>query len=156
MSAPTVTLRATTAADVAALFEMQADPESNLLAGTKPRTREVFAAVWEKILQDGKVHACVIESGGAVVGSINMFQADGHDCVGYWISRAHWGRGIASQALAQFLIREPRRPLRATVSTANAASLRILQRCGFRRTGTRMGEETERYLPREVAEMLLE
>lgn len=156
MPAPSVTLRTTTAADVAALFEMQADPESNHLAGTKPRTREVFAAVWEKILQDVKVHACVIESGGAVVGSISMFQAEGHDCVGYWIDRAHWGRGIASQALAQFLVREPRRPLRATASTANAASLRILERCGFRRVGTRMGEETDRYLAREVAEFVLE
>lgn len=155
-----VRLRPVGPADLPALLEIQADPESNIMAGTKPRTREVFFTVWERNFADAGVNACVIEiddaGGSQLVGSIARFQADGHDCVGYWIARAHWGRGIASRALAKFLERERRRPLRATTAGDNAASRQILQKCGFRFVGVRMGEETDRFVAREVTEFVLE
>ncbi|MFN0138116.1 MAG: GNAT family N-acetyltransferase [Phycisphaerae bacterium] len=155
-----VRLRPVGPADLPALFEIQADPESNVMAGTKSRTREVFFTVWERNFVDAGVNACVIEidgaSGSQLVGSIARFQADGHDCVGYWIARAHWGKGIASRALALFLEQEHRRPLRATTAGDNAPSRHILQKCGFRFVGVRMGEETDRFVAREVAEFELE
>jgi RimJ/RimL family protein N-acetyltransferase len=138
------------------------------MAGTKPRTREVFFDVWQRIFADPGVNSRVIEidSGPAaargaghapeIVGSISRFQADGHDCVGYWIARAHWGTGIASRALELFLIEEPIRPLHATAARTNAPSHRILEKCGFRRTGYRMGEETDRFIAREIADFVLE
>ena len=154
--AETLRLRPTTAADLPTLFELQSDLKSNSMAGTKPRTREVFFAAWERNFADPGVNARVIEIGGVVVGSIARFQADGHDCVGYWIARAHWGKGVASRALAQFLAEEPRRPLHATAASSNAPSRHILEKCGFRLTGLRMGEETDRYEAREVAQYVLE
>jgi RimJ/RimL family protein N-acetyltransferase len=153
---PPIRLRRTAAGDLAALFEIQSDPESNEMAGTKPRSREVFFAVWEQHFANPAIHGCVIELDGEVVGSIACFQADGHDCVGYWIARAHWGRGIASRALALFLAEETRRPLHATAASSNEPSRRILEKCGFRCTGVRMGEETERFVAREIAEFVLE
>ena len=90
-----------------------------------------------------------------IVGTIARFQAEGHDSVGYWIARRHWGKGIASQALAMFLAEEPRRPLHATTARTNAASRHILEKHGFRCTGFRMGEETDRYLAREIADFVL-
>ena len=36
-----------------------------------------------------------------------------------------------------------------------AASRHILEKHGFRRTGFRMGEETDRYLAREIADFVL-
>lgn len=164
-----VFLRPVGPADFAAIFEMQSDPVSNAMAGTKPRSREVFFAAWERNLVDPGVTAWMIEivdvpgstpndagRGRTIVGTIARHQADGRDAVGYWIDQAHWGKGIASQAVAQFLKEEHRRPLRATAASNNAASRHILEKCGFRCVGLRMGEETDRYLAREIADYVLE
>lgn len=158
--ADAIRLRPVTPADLAAMFEMQSDPQSNDMAGTKPRTREAFFAVWAQIFPNPAINSRIIELGSGadakIVGSISCFQADGHNCIGYWISKKHWGKGVASRALQMFLLEEPRRPLHATAATSNAPSHRILEKAGFRRVGTRMGEETDRFIPREIADFLLE
>lgn len=155
-----VRLRPAGRGDLPVLFEMQCDSEGNDMAGTKPRTYEAFIAAWERHLADPAINTRVIEIDGAngpeVVGSISCFQADGHDCVGYWIAREHWGRGIASRALRMFLGEERRRPLHATTASNNAPSRHILEKCGFRCVGLRMGEETERFVAREIADYVLE
>lgn len=158
-------LRPVQRTDLNTLYEMQSDPASNAMAGTKPRPREVFFAVWDLHFQNPKINGRVIEAevGGAwqAVGSIACFQVPAHEggelnCVGYWIARAWWGRGVASRALPLFLEVESRRPLHATAASSNTASRRILERCGFRCVNLRMGEETDRYVAREVAEFVLE
>jgi RimJ/RimL family protein N-acetyltransferase len=58
--------------------------------------------------------------------------------------------------VALFLTEEPLRPLHATTARANARSRRILEKCGFRCTGFRMGEETERFVAREIADFVLD
>jgi RimJ/RimL family protein N-acetyltransferase len=71
--------------------------------------------------------------------------------VTYWIDRALWGRGIASAALQSFLsmTTERLRPLFARAASDNAASLRVLEKAGFRRIGVNRdfargrGEEIE-------------
>lgn len=150
-----VSLRRTTADDLETLFVIQTDPESNDMAGTKPRARDVYFAAWERSLAEPGVNSRVILLDGEIAGSIACFQADGHDCVGYWLARDHWGKGIISRALSMFLREETRRPLHATISKTNAASRHILEKNGFRCTGFRMGEETDRYLARELAEFVL-
>jgi len=158
--AEAIRLRPTEPGDLPVLFAMQCDPAGNEMAGTKPRTREVFFATWERIFADAGVNSRVIEVSREgvveVVGGVSCFQAEGHDCVGYWIARAHWGQGVASRALALFLGEERRRPLHATAARTNAPSRRILEKCGFRCVGFRMGEETERFVGREMAEFVLE
>lgn len=149
-------LRPTGPGDLPALYEIQTDPESNEMAGTKPRTREAFFAAWERNFADPEINSRVIEIDGVIVGSIARFQVERHDCIGYWIAREHWGKGIASRALAQFLIEEGRRPLHATTASTNAPSQHILRKCGFRLAGHSMGEETERFTAREIAEFVLE
>ncbi|HYE61142.1 MAG TPA: GNAT family N-acetyltransferase [Phycisphaerales bacterium] len=162
-----VRLRPVGPGDLDALYAMQADAESNAMAGTKPRPRDVFFAVWDKHFVNPLINGQVIEVQRAparaeppayeIAGSIACFQPpDGSNHVGYWIAREHWGRGFASRALPLFLKQEPRRPLHATTAASNAASQRILERCGFRRVGQKWCEETERYLAREVVEWVLE
>ena len=126
------------------------------MAGTKPRSREVFFAAWERNFADPDINSCVIEIDGAIVGTVACFQADGHNAVGYWIARPQWGKGIASRALAMFLAQESRRPLHATAASTNAPSRHILQKCGFRCVGLRIGEETDRFVAREIADYVLE
>ena len=51
--------------------------------------------------------------------------------VGYWLGRRYWGRGVATKALSAFLDLVTTRPLFAHVARHNAASLRVLEKCGF-------------------------
>lgn len=175
---PSIRLRRTEPRDLPALFDIQSDPESNEMAGTKPRPRDVFFSRWDHIFTDPQVNGLIIEELRTsepdtfeLVGSIACFQTDAAgsteavreveqakvlNCVGYWIARPHWGRGIASRALALFLAQETRRPLHATTAATNAASRHILERAGFRLTGTRAGEETDRYLARDIADFILD
>jgi RimJ/RimL family protein N-acetyltransferase len=159
---PVVLLRRPTAEDIPVLFRYQLDPESNRMAGTKPRDEEAFGAVWERILSHPDavgVIARVVVVDGVVVGSISKFKpdgVDGPDAVGYWIAREHWGRGIGSRTLRAFLAEVSVRPLYATAARSNAASIRILGGCGFRLMGYEMGEETERYSAREVGKFVLD
>ena len=149
-------LRPTTLADLPSLFELHLDPDSNKMAGTKPHTEERFRAIWDKILSDPHHEARVILDNGEIVGTINCFKKDNQDEVGYWIDRRHWGRGLATQALTLMIQQITRRPLHATTARANAASIRVLQSCGFRLTGYFNGEETDRYTAGECATFILE
>lgn len=149
--------------DLPKLFEFENDPDSNDMAGTKPRTRAAFFAAWERNFVNPDVHARVIELEDArgdgereVVGTIARFPSDGHDHIGYWISRAHWGRGLASRALRAFLELETRRPLHATTASTNVRSRRILEKCGFVFLCARTDQESERLRRRESAEFVLE
>lgn len=156
---PTIHLRPTTPADLPELFDIQSDPQSNDMAGTKPRTREAFFSIWASHFTNPDINSRVIlldnVNGPELVGGISRFQADGVDCVGYWVARPHWGKGIASRALQLFLAEDSRRPLHATAARANLASRHILEKCGFRCTGFRMGEETDRFIGCEIAEFVL-
>ena len=56
--------------------------------------------------------------------------------IGYWIGEAYWGRGIAGEAVRMICPVAYERlaldRLRAIVRSSNAASVRILERSGFR------------------------
>jgi RimJ/RimL family protein N-acetyltransferase len=65
-----------------------------------------------------------ILAGGRPVGNIGCFGPAGEQEVGYWIGREHWGRGLATSALAAFLGEETVRPLYAHVVKHNVGSIR--------------------------------
>jgi RimJ/RimL family protein N-acetyltransferase len=126
-----VRLRPVEPGDLPRIYEMQLDPESNRMAATIPRTREVFDAHWAKVLDNPGVAPRAILLGDELVGVVSCFPLHDRDHVGYWIDRAFWGRGIASRALWLLLEEVATRPLVATATTSNVASLRVLQKCGF-------------------------
>ena len=130
-----VTIRPVREDDLPILFEHQRDPEANAMAAFPARDREAFMEHWTKILSDQPVLARAIELDGRVAGHVTSFEFEGHREVGYWIDRAFWGRGVATRALAAFLREETRRPLFAGVAPHNAGSIRVLEKCGFERTG---------------------
>jgi RimJ/RimL family protein N-acetyltransferase len=146
-----VSLRPVTPADLPALFEHQADPEGCRMAAVHPRTREVFFARWDDIFRDAGVVPRAIVSGGVLVGAISCFQRDGKDYIGYWLAREHWGKGYATAALRLLLEEVRRRPLWARVATHNPASLRVLERCGFREVERRVSPGDERFMECEEA-----
>jgi RimJ/RimL family protein N-acetyltransferase len=157
---PAITLRRTRPEDVRLLFEAGCDEESNRLAGTKPRGWDEFLARWTEILADADGSATgvvprVILADGRFVGSINIFPQDGLESVGYWIVREQWGRGIASAALALMLAECPTRPLHATASGHNHASLRVLEKHGFAVVSRQWTPETDRARARETVVLAL-
>lgn len=126
-----VVLRDVTEADLHILFEHQRDPDANQMAGFTPRDREAFMAHWAKILMNKTITKKTVLAGKHVAGYAVCFEQGGKSLVGYWIGREFWGKGIATQALAQLLDHVARRPLYAYVAKHNVASIRVLQKCGF-------------------------
>ncbi len=132
-------LRPVIKSDLPTLFEQQADPVSSKLAGVPSRDKEAFDAHWAKILSDAETTLRTIALGDEVVGCVLSFHRNGVREVGYWLGRAHWGKGIASVALARFLTIELRRPLFGGVVQHNPASVRVLEKNGFRLEGEEDG-----------------
>jgi len=132
-------LREVRAADLDAFFAHQRDGESALLAAfTAPDRddRAAFDARWGRLRSDETVRVRTIVVAGAaageVAGHVASFGPPDEREVTYWIDRALWGRGVASLALARFLATvERERPTFARAAADNAASLRVLARCGF-------------------------
>jgi RimJ/RimL family protein N-acetyltransferase len=136
-------LRDVTEDDFAIFFEHQRDPVANRIANFPPRTWGAFAAHWAKVLADRSVTKRTVLVEGRVAGNIVTFEQDGEREVGYWIGREYWGKGIATEALSQFLDHiEVHRPLYAVVAKHNVGSIRVLKKCGF----TTVGEEDEGYI----------
>ena len=101
--------------------------------------RAAFERRWARLRSDSSTTNRVIEIDGRVVGHIASFDLEGHREVTYWIGREDWGRGIATRALQEFLQLEESRPLYAGAASDNAASIRVLTKCGFRVVGKGRG-----------------
>ena len=117
--------------DLPLFFAHQQDPVAVEMVAFTSRDRAAFDQHWAKLLADETNLVRTIVVDGDVVGNIGSFTRDGVREVGYWIDRAYWGRGVATAALAAFLRLEQTRPLYAGVAKHNAASLRVLEKCGF-------------------------
>ena len=138
----TVTLRDVTEADLPVFFEFQRDPVANEMAAFPARDREAFMEHWTaNILGNDTGRSRTILLDGEVVGNMLSWEQSGDTLVGYWIGREHWGKGVASRALALFLVEVDIRPLHAHVAKHNAGSLRVLEKCGFRVVGEQTSEE---------------
>ena len=143
-----VRLRDVREEDLPIFFEHQKDPEANRMASFDARAEAPFMEHWAKILRDGNVVVRTIEVEGRVVGNIGSWEHDGERDVGYWIGREEWGKGVATAALSAFLGELNTRPLHAHVATHNIGSIRVLEKCGFERTGppTTAGDGVEELL----------
>jgi len=120
--------------DLGVLFEHSTDREAiRMAAFTSPEAadRTNFERRWARLRSDGSTTNRVVEIDGRVVGHIASFDLEGHREVTYWIGREDWGRGIATRALQEFLQLEATRPLYAGAASDNAASIRVLTKCGF-------------------------
>ncbi|HBS28926.1 MAG TPA: N-acetyltransferase [Phycisphaerales bacterium] len=149
-------LRPVELADLPALYTHQADPEAIRMAVVNPRDPDAFDRHWRTVLTNPEVHARAIIADGVLVGSVNAFKLEGRDTVGYWIAREHWNRGIATRALALLLQEVPVRPLHATAARTNTASIRVLERCGFRITGHTLSPRCDRYPECETTHLVLD
>ncbi len=129
-----VSLREAAVDDLPILFEQQRDPEANEMAAftvANPDDREAYLARWTRLLDEAGIHIMTILYGDEIAGSVLSYEEDDRTEVSYWLGRDFWGRGIATHALAQFLLQQRSRPLFARVAQDNFGSIRVLEKCGF-------------------------
>ena len=127
-----VALRPVEPRDLGVFFEHQLDVEAAQMAEFASRDGRAFIAHWGRIAADPEAFVRTITCDGEVVGNVVRWVADGVPCVGYWIGREHWGKGIASRALAEFVDLLHDAVVWARVSPRNRGSIKVLECCGFR------------------------
>jgi RimJ/RimL family protein N-acetyltransferase len=125
-------LRTVKEEDLPIFFEHQLDAAAVRMAAFPSREREAFLAHWRtKVLRPENLNRTVVVD-GQVAGYLCCWEQDGKRLIAYWLGREHWGKGIATRALSEFLVLEPTRPIHAWVAVHNVGSLRVLEKCGFR------------------------
>lgn len=147
-----VALRDVREGDLPTFFEQQLDSSANHMAAftsKDPTDRDAFMAHWATILGDDTISTRTILFEEQVAGHIARFERFGKPEVTYWIGKQYWGKGIATEALSDFVRDLTTRPLYARAAKDNIASLRVLEKCGFTIFGyekafaNARGEDTE-------------
>jgi len=139
-----VSLRDVAETDLPIFFDFQRDSAANYMAAfttRDPTDKEAFAAHWNRILNDDRVLVKTIVFDGHVVGSVATFvdKEFGKPEVTYWIGKEYWGMGLATYALTRFLRDMAVRPIYGRAAKDNVASIRVLEKCGFRMFGQSKG-----------------
>lgn len=126
--------RETDAEDV---YELRSDPEVNRFMpypcdADISETRQRIADWTEKKYR----MAIVLKETGKVIGDISLSPRDGDKLVelGYNLNRSFWGRGYATEAakaVIQQAVSEEICDFMAYYAKDNAASGRVLEKCGF-------------------------
>ncbi|MEV0380688.1 GNAT family N-acetyltransferase [Nonomuraea sp. NPDC050643] len=142
-----VRLRDVVEADLEVFLEQEHDPEAVRRSRFAPRERERFLTHWKtKILGDPTVFVQAIMVDDVLAGNLVAWWEDDRRFIGYWLGREFWGRGVGTRALKLFLGVERNRPLHADPFHANTASVRLLEKHGFQRSGTIQHGEDEHIL----------
>lgn len=129
-----ITLRQVEPSDLPIFYNhLQHKPAQHMAAFVHedPSNRAHFDAHWSKLMKSDKILKRSIEVDGKLVGHIMSFEMMGDREITYWIDHNHWNKGIATQALRQFIEIETTRPLHGRAAKDNTASIRTMEKCGF-------------------------
>lgn len=127
-----IILRQIVNTDLPILFQQQLEPEAVAMSAYPSKDRGEFMRHWEGILKNKNVTARAILYKEKVAGHIICWKEGKYEQrVGYWVGKEFWRRGIASAAMAEFLLLVKIRPLFAEVARHNIASQKVLQKNGF-------------------------
>jgi RimJ/RimL family protein N-acetyltransferase len=152
-----ITLRDVIDSDFPIFFEQQRDPAAVHMAAfinRDPNDREAFDAHWKKCSAEPSIVIQAILYEGQVVGSVAKYMFFGKPEVTYGVAREHWGKGIATAALTEFLRKVTERPIYGHAAKDNIGSLRVLEKCGFEVIGYDRGFAMAR--GEEIEEVALE
>lgn len=153
---PQIELREVREDDLPLFFEHQLDPEANHMAAftvEDPSDRDAFMEKWTMLRASDAVNWRAIVTGDELAGSIVAFDMFGDREISYGLGRRLWGKGIATAALRLFLSVEQSRPLHARAVADNLGSIRVLEKCGFKRIGHDKGFANAR--GKEIEEVIM-
>ncbi|MFZ1320375.1 MAG: GNAT family N-acetyltransferase [Ignavibacteria bacterium] len=152
-----VKLRQSEISDLELFFQFQLDEEANYLAAftsKDPSDKAAYIEKYTRHLNDPTINNMTILINETIAGSIAKFVLEGDAEITYWIDKNFWGIGIATEALKKLLTIENTRPIFARVAFDNIGSQKVLEKCGFIKTGTDKGfanarqEEIEEFIYR--------
>lgn len=155
MTTNKIILTETKIEDLNLFFEFQTDKEAIYLAAftsKDPNDKTAYIEKMSRHLADPSINNKTILVNNEIAGSIAKFILEGDAEITYWIDRKFWGQGIGTTALKEFLKVELTRPLYARVAFDNYGSQKVLERCGFVKTGKDKGfanarqEEIEEFI----------
>jgi len=148
IEAERVSLRHLEQSDTDSLFEIFSDREALRFWGFPPFNERAEAA---KLL--GEIHdyfrqktlfqwGIALNADDQIIGTSTLFQFDEKSRraeIGYILSRRHWGKGLATEALTALLDfafeKMNLHRIEADIEPRNAASVKIVERLGFVREG---------------------
>lgn len=140
---PRLVLEPQRAAHAEAMFELLADPAIYLHENAPPASlealRERFARLESRGSADGSerwLNWVLRRTDGRLAGYVQAtVQADGRAWVAYVLGSAHWGQGLASEAISAMIqelgTQHAVHTLLAVYKCSNTASRRLLERQGF-------------------------
>ena len=135
---PRLILRSARPDDLEGLHAVLSDPRATRWWSTPPHETLEQTRVWlDGMIAGGPDHPdFVVELDGCVIGKVGFYELPD---VGYIVHPDVWGRGLAAEAVGAaidhvFGTRDVS-TLTADVDPENAASIRLLERLGFIRTG---------------------
>lgn len=152
-----IELRQTHKNDLETFFMFQLDKDANYLAAFTPKDpsdKDAYIKKWTRLLSDEKVNIRTILFQKEIAGSIAKYEMEGDAEITYWIGKSFWGKGIASNALKNFLEIEKTRPIFGRVAFDNLGSQKVLEKCGFSKIGTEKGFANARN--KEIEEFVYE
>lgn len=138
----TIKLTKTEEDDLNAFFQFQLNKEASYLAAFTPKdpnNKTAYIEKYTKHLNDPTINMKTIKVNDEIAGSIAKFIMENEAEITYWIDRKFWGQGIATTALKAFLQMEQTRPIYGRVAFDNYGSQKVLEKCGFVKTGTDKG-----------------
>jgi RimJ/RimL family protein N-acetyltransferase len=143
--------------DREAYCAMEQDAEVRRYVGGAPRTREAAESRFEGTLQPVqdrlRLWATVLKANGSYIGRCGVYPhmeeqtvVPGEGVLSYYLARAYWGQGLATEAAAAFVrfgFEElGLRRIATAVQAENLASLRVLEKLGFDRVRVEEGGRT--------------
>ncbi|MBK8159646.1 MAG: GNAT family N-acetyltransferase [Rhodospirillaceae bacterium] len=140
LTTPRLTLRPLAMSDAPALHQWLSDPQVMRYWSTLPHTEIAQTEAWVQSSLDamakGEAQDFAVLHDGRVIGRVAFWQGDE---IGFLFDPKAWGKGFASEALRAIAAYGFEvlgfDEIRADVDPDNAASLRVLERVGFKRTG---------------------
>lgn len=130
--------------DAGRLYRLCRVPEIGAGAGFPPHESvEVSRAVIRDALSQPETYAIVNRGSGEIIGSCALILSlEGSECkkpgdaeVGYWIGKAYWGWGFATETLGALIAHAARdlglRGLWGVIFPSNVGSRRVLEKAGF-------------------------
>lgn len=150
-----IELKNTEENDLESLFTFQIDKEANYLAAftsKDPTDKSAYLKKFARLLAEDSVNTKTIIFNGEIAGSVAKFEMEGEPEITYWIGKKFWGKGIATKALQKFLDLEKIRPIYGRVAFDNFGSIKVLEKCGFKKIGTDKGFANSR--EKEIEEII--
>lgn len=135
MTITSISLRKAIEDDLEHFFRFQLDEEATYMAAFTPENpfdKEAYMTKWKRLLSLDTIYIqTILLDNGEIAGSVLSFEMFDELLVAYWIGKEYWNKGIATEALRQYLTIQTQRPIYGRAAADNHRSKRVLEKCGF-------------------------